>query len=155
MIGAHLEPKGLAPDAIPLADHRAVGWAKANAVNGSARLRDAILRTAGGPTAPRRWRVTTSGAVTSAALARVRLEAAAYFGINLDEMVGSRGPPKTAGARQIAMYVARETTAASYPDIGMCFGGRDHSTVVHACQRVGADPAALRHAAELVRRLAE
>jgi chromosomal replication initiator protein len=38
--------------------------------------------------------------------------------------------------RQIAMYLARELTQTSLPDIGASFGGRDHTTVLHACRKV-------------------
>jgi chromosomal replication initiator protein len=38
--------------------------------------------------------------------------------------------------RQIAMYLARELTSLSLPDIGRYFGGRDHTTVIHACRKV-------------------
>ena len=41
-------------------------------------------------------------------------------------------------ARQVAMYLARQLTAASLPSIGKAFGGRDHSTVLHACNKVAA-----------------
>jgi chromosomal replication initiator protein len=49
--------------------------------------------------------------------------------------------PKVALARQIAMYLARELTDVSLPEIGRGFG-RDHSTVVHAHKRIAADIAA-------------
>ena len=39
-------------------------------------------------------------------------------------------------ARQVGMYLARELTQASLIDIGDAFGGRDHSTVLHACKKV-------------------
>jgi chromosomal replication initiator protein len=39
-------------------------------------------------------------------------------------------------ARQIAMYLCREFTEASFPEIGEAFGGKDHSTVIHSCKQV-------------------
>ena len=39
-------------------------------------------------------------------------------------------------SRQVAMYLARELTQASLIDIGDSFGGRDHSTVLHACKKI-------------------
>jgi chromosomal replication initiator protein len=47
--------------------------------------------------------------------------------------------PKVALARQVAMYLAREITDASLPTIGRHFGGRNHSTVLHAHRRVASD----------------
>jgi chromosomal replication initiator protein len=41
-------------------------------------------------------------------------------------------------ARQIAMYVMRELTELSYPNIAREFGGRDHTTVIHAVEKIGA-----------------
>jgi chromosomal replication initiator protein len=38
--------------------------------------------------------------------------------------------------RQIAMYLCRELTDASYPEIGRQFGGKDHTTIIHACRQV-------------------
>ena len=49
------------------------------------------------------------------------------------------GPKRTriyARPRQMAMGLARELTNESFPDIGLAFGGRDHSTVMHACEKV-------------------
>lgn len=45
---------------------------------------------------------------------------------------------KIARPRQIAMFLARELTPGSLPDIGYRFGGRDHTTVIHACRRIEA-----------------
>jgi chromosomal replication initiator protein len=39
--------------------------------------------------------------------------------------------------RQIAMYLCRELTDASYPEIGRHFGGKDHTTIIHACRQIG------------------
>jgi chromosomal replication initiator protein len=41
------------------------------------------------------------------------------------------------GARQVAMYVMREMTDLSYPNIAKEFGGRDHTTVIHAVEKIG------------------
>ncbi|MDR7510979.1 MAG: helix-turn-helix domain-containing protein, partial [Armatimonadota bacterium] len=53
-----------------------------------------------------------------------------------EEMRAKRRTKGVAFPRQVAMYVARELTDASLPRIGEEFGGRDHTTVMHACQRV-------------------
>jgi chromosomal replication initiator protein len=63
--------------------------------------------------------------------------------------------PAVAAARQVAMYVARELTQHSLPEIGRGMGGRNHSTVLHAVSRVSAamstDPA-VRSAVDNLRR---
>jgi len=58
------------------------------------------------------------------------------YDINLDLMVGKSRKKEIAEARMTAMYFARELTNLSLKNIGLYFGGRDHSTVVHACKWV-------------------
>ncbi len=71
--------------------------------------------------------------VTIAAIQRAVAE---FFGIRVDEMKAKRRTKGVAFPRQVAMYLARELTDASLPRIGEEFGGRDHTTVMHACERV-------------------
>lgn len=59
-----------------------------------------------------------------------------YFRIPLKELVGPKRTRIFARPRQMAMGLARELTGDSFPEIGMAFGGRDHSTVMHACEKV-------------------
>ena len=59
-----------------------------------------------------------------------------YFRIPLKEMIGPKRTRIYARPRQLAMGLARELTGDSFPEIGMAFGGRDHSTVMHACEKV-------------------
>jgi chromosomal replication initiator protein len=59
-----------------------------------------------------------------------------YFQIKLKEMTGARRQKNFALPRQIAGYMARELTDASFPEIGRQFGGRDHSTIMHACKKI-------------------
>ncbi len=61
---------------------------------------------------------------------------AEYFGIRVEEMRAKRRTKGVAFPRQVAMYLTRELTDASLPRIGEEFGGRDHTTVMHACERV-------------------
>jgi len=61
---------------------------------------------------------------------------AEHFGIRVEEMRAKRRTKGVAFPRQVAMYLARELTDASLPRIGEEFGGRDHTTVMHACERV-------------------
>ncbi len=67
-----------------------------------------------------------------------------YSGLSIDQLKSKRRTQDLARYRQVAMYLAREMTGASLNQIGRSFGGRDHSTVSHACQRVkelsAADP---------------
>lgn len=56
------------------------------------------------------------------------------YRINLDSLVGKVRTKEIANARMVAMYIAREHTNLSLKTIGIYFGGRDHSTVVHACK---------------------
>jgi chromosomal replication initiator protein len=61
---------------------------------------------------------------------------AAHFNIRLADMVSPKRSKMIALTRQVAMYLARELTQASLIDVGDAFGGRDHSTVLHACKKV-------------------
>ena len=59
-----------------------------------------------------------------------------YFRIPLKELTGPKRTRIYARPRQLAMGLSRELTGDSFPEIGMAFGGRDHSTVMHACEKV-------------------
>jgi chromosomal replication initiator protein len=61
---------------------------------------------------------------------------AAHYGIRLADLVSPKRSKMIALSRQVAMYLAREFTQLSLIDIGDSFGGRDHSTVLHACKKV-------------------
>jgi chromosomal replication initiator protein len=69
---------------------------------------------------------------------RVILEATSEtFGFSVDELCGPNRRRPLVTARQVSMYVFRELTDFSYPAIGREFGGRDHSTVMHAVEKIG------------------
>ncbi len=68
----------------------------------------------------------------------VQRASAEYFGIGLRELRSERRHRAVALPRMVAMYVAREKLKLSYPDIGMRFGGKDHTTVMNAHRRIGA-----------------
>ncbi len=59
-----------------------------------------------------------------------------FYKIKPAEMHSKKRNRNIARPRQIAMYLARELTQTSLPDIGASFGGRDHTTVLHACRRI-------------------
>ena len=61
---------------------------------------------------------------------------AKYFSIEKDDLSGNKRSNDIAFPRQIAMYLCREVANMSYPQIGIDFGGRDHSTVMHACKKI-------------------
>lgn len=64
---------------------------------------------------------------------------ASYFGVNVADMKAKKRTRSLAFPRQVAMYLARELTDSSLPRIGEEFGGRDHSTVIHAYEKIKAD----------------
>ncbi len=59
-----------------------------------------------------------------------------YFKVRMSELLSERRSRSVARPRQIAMALSKELTAHSLPEIGSAFGGRDHTTVLHACKRV-------------------
>ncbi|TMB91764.1 MAG: chromosomal replication initiator protein DnaA [Chloroflexi bacterium] len=61
---------------------------------------------------------------------------AEYYQISLDAMCGKQRDKHIVMPRQIAMYLLRQETEASLLEIGQLFGGRDHSTVLHACEKI-------------------
>ena len=70
----------------------------------------------------------TSGAIMA--------QTAAYFGLTIDDLCGQSRTHLLVTARQIAMYLCRELTDLSLPKIGQQFGGRDHTTVMHADRKI-------------------
>ena len=64
---------------------------------------------------------------------------ATQFGLHSDQIIARDRRPAVARARKVAMYLARELTDHSLPEIGRSFGGRDHSTVLSAVRSVAAD----------------
>lgn len=59
-----------------------------------------------------------------------------YYKLKIADMYSKRRPAHIALARQVAMYLAKELTQKSLPEIGELFGGRDHTTVLHAVRRI-------------------
>jgi len=62
-----------------------------------------------------------------------------YFDIKLSDMRSKKRSKAIAYPRQVAMYLARQLTDYSLPEIGEYFGGRDHTTVMHACDKIETD----------------
>ena len=82
-----------------------------------------------------------------------------FYKIKVADMYCKKRPASIARPRQIAMYLAKEMTQKSLPEIGELFGGRDHTTVLHAVRKIGrraqqehrAQPAAARAGADAER----
>jgi len=68
--------------------------------------------------------------------ATIMAQTAAYFSLTLDDLCGTSRSRVLVNARQIAMYLCRELTELSLPKIGQMFGGRDHTTVMHADRKI-------------------
>ena len=68
--------------------------------------------------------------------ATIMAQTAAYFSLTVDDLCGTSRSRVLVNARQIAMYLCRELTELSLPKIGQTFGGRDHTTVMHADRKI-------------------
>jgi chromosomal replication initiator protein len=90
---------------------------------------------------------------------RIQDIVAEVFGLTRDELLSPTRTARVAWPRQVAMYLAREHTHETLPAIGAHFGGRDHSTVLHACKRaasrIGTDPEAYDAVATITARLTD
>lgn len=75
-------------------------------------------------------------APTNVSLDTIQRVTADYFGLSQNELKGKKRTRAIAFPRHLAMYIARDVTELSTTEIGLEFGGRDHTTVMHACQRV-------------------
>ncbi len=88
---------------------------------------------------------------------RVQELACEAFGVSRDDLLSPRRTALVAWARQVAMYLSRKHTSTTLPAIGERFGGRNHTTVLHACrraeQRIAEDPACAAAVHELEDRL--
>lgn len=66
----------------------------------------------------------------------IQSEVCRYYSVTMDELVGDKRTRRIVGPRQVAMYLSRELTDSSLPAIGRAFGGRDHTTVMYAVQKI-------------------
>lgn len=77
-------------------------------------------------------------------VANIQRVVAKHFDITVHDLVSARRTANVVQPRQIAMYLAKKLTGASYPEISRRFGGRDHTTAIHAVQKyerlTGSDP---------------
>jgi len=72
-------------------------------------------------------------------VSRIVKHVAAAFGVTERELLGPSRLRRVLLPRQVAMYLARESSGLSLPRLGAAFGGRDHTTILHACRKVEAD----------------
>ncbi len=73
---------------------------------------------------------------TQLSVEAIQKAVAGYFSVRMTDLKGPRRHKGIARPRMIAMYLSRELTGSSYPEIGLRFGGKDHSTVINACKRM-------------------
>jgi chromosomal replication initiator protein len=66
----------------------------------------------------------------------IQKKVAEHFNMKMAEMTSARRARAVARPRQVAMYLAKQLTSRSLPEIGRKFGGRDHTTVMHACKKI-------------------
>ncbi len=88
----------------------------------------------------------------------IQKRVAAHFNIRTSDMHSARRARSVARPRQVAMYLAKQLTSRSLPEIGRKFGGRDHTTVMHAVRKVGElkeHDSAFAEDVELLRRMLE
>jgi chromosomal replication initiator protein len=88
--------------------------------------------------------------ITAATIMAVTAE---FFGVTIEELCGPGKTKALAQARQISMYLCRELTDLSLPKIGQTFGGRDHTTVMHAEKKIRKEMAERRRIYEQVQEL--
>jgi chromosomal replication initiator protein len=80
--------------------------------------------------------VFPQGELPEVSVERIQETVVERFGISLQELTGDRRSQSIVYPRQVAMYLCRELTDSSLPKIGKKFGGRDHTTVIHATSKI-------------------
>lgn len=78
-----------------------------------------------------------SDAANGLSILKIQETVAKYYHITLTDLKGKKRNKSIVVPRQIAMYLSRELTDSSLPKIGMEFGGKDHTTVIHAHEKIG------------------
>ncbi|MGH2810513.1 MAG: helix-turn-helix domain-containing protein, partial [Actinomycetota bacterium] len=104
---------------------RVVAFASLDRSNISVSLAETVLKDLYPDSGP--------GAVTAELILS---ETARYFQLEIDELLSLKRDRRLVDPRHIAMYLCRELTDLSLPQIGLRFGGRDHSTVMHATAKI-------------------
>ena len=70
---------------------------------------------------------------------------AGHYGVSTESLIGKLRDRKTALARQIAMYLIREHGQYRLSDIGDMLGGRDHTTILHGCEKISRESKTVQH----------
>ena len=86
-------------------------------------------------------------------ISKLQKVVADYFQISADDLKGKKRSPTIAFPRQIAMFLSRDVLNESYQRIGLEFGGRDHSTVMHSCEKIESDIKSNKTIKELVEKI--
>ena len=86
--------------------------------------------------AARRCRTCSPSQNRQVSIENIQKTVADYYKIKVSEMYSKKRTRNVARPRQVAMALAKELTQLSLPDIGEAFGGRDHTTVLHACRKI-------------------
>ena len=76
---------------------------------------------------------------TNNSIEKIQKAVANYYGITVEDLKGKKRSNKIAYPRQLGMYLCRMETNETFPKIGLEFGGRDHSTVIFACEKIEKD----------------
>lgn len=82
---------------------------------------------------------TANNAAVDISVERIQRVVAEYFNVSNNDMRAKKRTKKVAYPRQVAMFLSRELTKLPLTEIGGLFGGRDHSTVIHACEKIEND----------------
>lgn len=141
----NINPQPLDPDDDGIGDFFTTAALKADASRGSRLLRNAILKMHGQRVHSRPKRAYRpygdweQRKAKFGQIRRVQQVVAEHFGLPPEVMTGWRGRRDVSQKRQVAMFLAREIVCSSYPDIARCFGGKDHTTVMYACEVVAAN----------------
>ena len=85
----------------------------------------------------------------------IQRKVANYYSIKPEDMSSSLRARRVARPRQVAMYLCKRLTSRSLPEIGRQFGGRDHTTVMHALKKIGSLCTESEEWAEDIRRISE
>ena len=79
-----------------------------------------------------------TGPGTKTSIEDIQRKTAEYYKLEVKDFYSAQRSRRVARPRQVAMYLSRKLTTRSLPEIGRRFGGRDHTTVLHACRRIEA-----------------